>query len=194
VLVAHTNNSDIGFAGGVAVSGHYVFLANGEDGLRIYDVSDSANPVNIGHSVDNHGLAEALGVTVAGNYAYVANNLAGLSVYDIADPSHPANVCQTNSGGYAGSIAVSGNYVYLANWNDGLRIYSVAPQVNLTGSGAQRLLAWFAPAPGFVVQQNTTLASTNWVTLTNTPSVTGSQNRVLLTPQSKSAFFRLKLP
>ena len=136
----------------------------------------------------------ALGVTVAGNYAYVANNLAGLSVYDISDPAHPVNVSQTNSGGYAEGVTVSSNYVYLANWYDGVRIYSVSPVIMLTPASTKSVLTWSAPAPGFVVQRISTPDSTNWVTLTNEASVTGAQNQVLIAPEGRNGFFRLKLP
>jgi len=42
------------------------YLANGYDGLRIYDVSDPTNPTNVGH-INNGGYAEI--VAVSGNYA-----------------------------------------------------------------------------------------------------------------------------
>ena len=34
---------------GIRVSGRYAYVANGDDGVRIYDVGDLSNPQPIGH-------------------------------------------------------------------------------------------------------------------------------------------------
>jgi len=47
IPVAQTNNA--GYASAVALSGNYVFLANAMDGVRVYGVSNPANPINIAH-------------------------------------------------------------------------------------------------------------------------------------------------
>jgi hypothetical protein len=62
------------------VSGNYAYLANADDGLRVYDIGDPTNVVNVGH-IDNGGRAN--GVAVSGNYAYLANANDGLRVYEM---------------------------------------------------------------------------------------------------------------
>ena len=113
-------------------------MANAGDGLRVYDVSDQTNPVDIGHSATNYG-APALDVAVAGNYAYVANFSDGLRVFDISNPAVPTNVghvthwnSSTNNLAEARGVTVAGNYLYLANYNDGLRVYDVSDPTNPT--------------------------------------------------------------
>ena len=59
-----------GYANDVKVVGQYAYVAVGEGGLAVFDVSDPANPVRVG-GYDTSGLA--YGVAVAGNYAYVAD-------------------------------------------------------------------------------------------------------------------------
>src|ERR1700722_14339781 len=84
---------DGGNAYGVAVAGHFAYLANYDDGLRIYDISNPANPVSVGNV--NNGLAA--GVPLAGNFACVADSSDGLRIYDISDPANPVSVGNTNN-------------------------------------------------------------------------------------------------
>src|SRR5713101_4461998 len=108
--VGHINND--GYAEIVAVSVNYAYLANREDGLRIYDVSDPTNPINIGHTnVSGTGSRPwAFGVTVSSNYAYLANGDDGLRVFDISTPSNPVDIGHTNNNGFSFSVVVSGHY------------------------------------------------------------------------------------
>ena len=56
------------------------------------------------------------------------------------------------------------------------------------------VLAWLAPATGFTLLQNTNLATTNWVPVTNTVNVGGSENQVIVSPPVGNRFYRLIYP
>ena len=56
------------------------------------------------------------------------------------------------------------------------------------------IVAWPAPSTGFTLQQNSSLATTNWVALTNTPVLAGDERQVVLPSWPGSRFFRLKAP
>ena len=72
---------------GVAVSGGYAYVADGDAGLWIVDVSDPGTPAVTG-GCDTPGHAYAL--AVAGSYAYVADGFdGGLRVVDVSDPGAP---------------------------------------------------------------------------------------------------------
>jgi len=129
ISIGHAN--DGGNAYGVAVAGHFAYLANYNDGLRIYDISNPANPVSVGHI--NHGFAA--GVALAGNLACVADSADGLRIYDVSNPANPVSVGNTNNGASASSVAVAGNYAYLANNGDGLRIYDISNPANPVNVG-----------------------------------------------------------
>lgn len=81
----------------VTVSGGYAFVAEGGNGLRIYDVNDPAAITQIGayqgsHSGDRALGAIVYGVDVVGSTAYLATNVigsAGMQIIDVSDPSRP---------------------------------------------------------------------------------------------------------
>jgi len=64
----------------VKVVGNYAFLANNNDGVRVYDVSNPADPKAFGHTITNYG-GYADGLAVFGNYLYLANYNDGLRIY-----------------------------------------------------------------------------------------------------------------
>jgi hypothetical protein len=53
------------------------------------------------------------------------------------------------------------------------------------------VVSWPAPSTGFVLQQVDSLGSTNWVNSTNTVTVSGGQNQVIVSPPSGNRFYRL---
>src|SRR4051794_40345987 len=74
---------------GGAVSGSCAYVADGNSGLQVIDVSNPASPQRVG-GYDTSGTA--YGVTVSGNCAYVADFDSGLRVIDVSDPAHPQQV------------------------------------------------------------------------------------------------------
>ncbi len=106
---------------GVTVEGAYAYIADGTEGLRIVDVRDPTNPVEVG-SYNTPG--QAMGVAVAGQYAYVADGTEGLRIVDVRDPTNPVEVGSYNTPGQASGIAVGRSYIYIADGTAGLRIIS----------------------------------------------------------------------
>ncbi len=102
--ISLTNPSD------VVISGNYAYVSDDYSGLRIINISDSANPVLTGTFDPENRVGW---VAVSGNYAYVTDySDGGLWVVDISNPANPsqAGYLDTQNGG---EIAVSGNYVYM---------------------------------------------------------------------------------
>jgi hypothetical protein len=124
---------------GVAMAGHYAYVASYEAGFQVVDVSDPAHPVTVG-SVDTPGAAQD--VAVSGSYAYVADGRAGgLQIIDISDPAHPFIAGSLLTPGSVVSVSISGHFAYLAAFRacDGLVIVDISdptsPQL-ASGSGA----------------------------------------------------------
>ena len=66
-------------------------------------------------------------------------------------------------------------------------------RIALTGSNTI-LVAWPAPATGFVLQQSSGLGNPNWQDATNVPIVAGGERQVVVPASGGSRFFRLRYP
>jgi len=99
----------------VVISGHYAYVANAQDGLKIVDISVPTNPTLVS-TLDTDGYVHS--VAVQGDYAYVSDFYwwSGLRIIDISDPLNPfeAGYLDFPNGEWrVREIAVSGDYVYL---------------------------------------------------------------------------------
>jgi tetratricopeptide (TPR) repeat protein len=121
-----------GEARGVYVSGTVAYVADGGDGLEIIDVSDPANPTELGQ-FDDGGSAQ--GVYISGTIAYVADGEDGLEIIDVSDPANPTELGQFDDGGSAHGVYVSGTVAYVADRGDGLEIIDVSDPANPTELG-----------------------------------------------------------
>ena len=79
------------------VQGDYAYLATGETGLEILDVSDPENPQWVGQC-DTPGSARY--VQVVDDIAYIADNEGGLRIVDVSDPRHPHEISFYNREGW----------------------------------------------------------------------------------------------
>jgi hypothetical protein len=70
-----------------------------------------------------------------------------------------------------------------------------APQLNLNVLPTSQLaFTWTSSTNGFLLQTNTSLATSNWVTLTNQPVTVGSNYQIVLPAPASNLFYRLTLP
>jgi hypothetical protein len=56
------------------------------------------------------------------------------------------------------------------------------------------MITWPTNSLGYLLQQNASLMTTNWVDATNTVAVNGTNNQVIVTPETGAIFFRLRHP
>ena len=106
-------------AGGhLAVMGNHAYLTSLDSGdaihfeglLRVIDVSDPSQPVQVGSAELG---AHAGAVAASGDYVYIV--AAGLQVFDISEPTRPQRVAhyREDDPRWAGGIAVSGDRLYV---------------------------------------------------------------------------------
>jgi hypothetical protein len=130
-----TNDVGIATALDVSVSGNRLYLADGCDGLFIFDISSPTNLVQVGHTEEpgrpttewsyRFGYeGAAVGVAVFGRYAFVANWFDGLRVYDVSSPARPVSVGHVADPAY--SITISGGLAYVFTANGTLNIYTLS--------------------------------------------------------------------
>ena len=92
-------------------------------------------------------------------------------------------------------FAANGNDFDSALINGGVYTFALpstnAPALNIATAGGNAFLSWPWPATGFVLQQNSNLATMNWVTVSNTPAVV---NQVIAAQTNSQNFYRLAQP
>jgi hypothetical protein len=110
--------------GDVFVLGSYAYVAAGENGLHIVDVSDSTNPFEVG-CFDTIG--QACAVHVVGTYAFVAYGDHDFYVVDVSIPTDPIGIIQCPLPDAEGKdVFVSGSLAYVAGGAGGLQIVNIA--------------------------------------------------------------------
>ncbi len=124
-----------GTAYDVFATNGYAYVAAGEAGLVIVDVSDPTDPklavasaLSTGSGLfsreDTDGTAQ--GVAVQGDYAYIADGTNGLVVIDVSNPLSPSQVGGYDTDGDARAVAVSGNHAYLADGINGMVVVDIS--------------------------------------------------------------------
>ncbi|NCT52976.1 MAG: hypothetical protein GPJ04_17640, partial [Microcystis aeruginosa G13-03] len=110
-----------GNAKSVQVVGNYAYVADGNSGLQIIDISNPQNPVlkssyNDNYPSDYHSAEE---VEVDGNYAYIAAGSGGLEIVDISNHENPILTGSYDQGILSSSsIFKQGLSVYINDWPD----------------------------------------------------------------------------
>jgi hypothetical protein len=135
----------------VFVTNRLAFLAQGEAGLGILDVTDPAQPVLLGRC-NTPGHASA--VQVVGDLAYIADGPAGLQILNVANPRAPFLQGAYSTPRPATEVLVRSNHAFVAADSAGLIILDVTDASSPRFLGAYssnvraRTLAW---AGGFVL-------------------------------------------
>ncbi len=126
----------------------YVYVACGQDGIVIVDVSDPSNPTTAG-SYDP--LWDAKRIYVSGNYAYVVDWVNSLYIVDVSTPSSPALVgSYDNLDGYT-SLHIKGNHAYVTDY------------ISNAGSGKLNILDISTPSTPTVVGSYDNLEKPNTI-------------------------------
>jgi hypothetical protein len=106
----------------VTVHGTYAYLANGQGGLHIVDVSDASQPRQTGVFYP-HGKAAAL--AKYDRYVYLAASESGIAILDVSDPQAPTLVAILPVAGSASDITIEGPVAYVGTQQGTLTIYDL---------------------------------------------------------------------
>ncbi len=120
---SHGHFDTSGDARNVAVISNYAYVADGDNGLVILDISNPKTPVLVS-SYDTDGIA--YDVVVDATNAYVADGANGLVIVSITNKANPSLAGWTNTPGTASGVAVQSNYVYLADGTNSLMTFDVS--------------------------------------------------------------------
>jgi hypothetical protein len=103
----------------------------------------------------------------------------------------------TPPGEYFGTVTIQGGTNIFAVTNLASPIFEVSlppAALGIAPSGTNLVLSWPSPPGGFVLQQNSDLTTTNWLTVTNTQTIINGLNQVFLVPSTGNEFYRLNYP
>jgi hypothetical protein len=187
-------------------------VASSSDGTRLIAAASSdgyLRPVPI-YTSTNSGSNWVANNTAPGNWYAVSSSADGTRL--AAASASGTIYYSTNSGGtwttntapfqqwHSVAWSGNGNALFGASFFGG--IYSVnfpgaalLPALKILISGRQALLTWPTNAgAAFHLQQNSSVLTTNWLTLTNVPQVTNALYRVATPSTNPIEFFRLKSP
>lgn len=121
-------------ARGIYVSGDYAYVADGDSGLQVVDITDPIHPFIAGFCATP---SFAYKVYVSGDFAYVADDYAGLQVVNITDPSHPSIAGSCDTAHFAYDVHVSGTYAFIADgFAGGLQVINISDPVHPSLAGS----------------------------------------------------------
>ena len=140
----------------------------------------SGDPINVTVNYANGQMALAFTDTVV-NASFTTN----LNVGDFTQilGTNTAYVGYTGSDGGSTSIQTIKNSSFVS-----------LPTADIQVNGANLIIFWPGACPGFILQQNSNIATTNWVNVTSQSILVNGQNQVTLTEGSSYQFYRLILP
>lgn len=119
-----------GYAQAVCASpdSNYLFIACGEVGIAIFDISDFQNGYNIYPlmgTIDTPGFAEDIIVHPNLPIAFCASGTGGLAIIDYSDTTNIKVVGSYSTGGYAKEVIYRDNKVFITTELRGLQIIDV---------------------------------------------------------------------
>lgn len=127
----------------LAVRGTVLYVVD-EAGLRLLDISDPSQPVNLGQVRTDQENESSVEVALSGRLAFLAVARSGMVVIDVSDPSHPLRVGAYQTGRFVHGVAAAGERAYVLYGEDGIDVVQVVPELP-GGVSLTRLGYWDTP-------------------------------------------------
>lgn len=112
-----------GNTNGMFLAGNNLYLAQGNIGFEIYDVSNPLNP-GLKSVYNTPGLASD--VIVNTNYAYVADSYNGMLIFNVTNTSAPVLLSRFQANGQILGLTINNNSVYTADNTYGVETVNVS--------------------------------------------------------------------
>ena len=130
----------------VAKSGNRLFIASEWYGIKTLDISDLANPIDLGNTLTGGWNTDA---DAFGDLLITANEGNGFKLWDISDIKNPTLAAENHNGTFCHRIRFSadGNYIFAVySTGKGLRVFETATLAQIDSLdeliGTGKMLLW----------------------------------------------------
>ncbi len=130
----------------VAKNGNRLFIASEWYGIKTLDISDLANPVDLGNTLTGGWNTDA---DAFGDFLITANEGNGFKLWDISDIENPKLAAENHNGTFCHRIKFSadGNYIFAVySTGAGLRVFETATLTQIDSVneliGTGKMLVW----------------------------------------------------
>ncbi len=120
---SHSTDRTLHLRSSLCVAGNTLFVADDTSGVLVFDVTDPAQPKQIG-VFSPGGAAED--VVVRGDTAYAAFFDQGFYVLDITNPATPQQIGHIPTPGNARVIELKDNFAYVTDWFAGVQVIDIS--------------------------------------------------------------------
>ena len=117
----------------VFIDGSFGYIADGEFGVKVLNLTDLLNPTKIGEYCDEKGSTN--NIIINDSYAYVADGVDGIEILDLSDLSNITRIGHYFDGGKARDLHLNDSYLYVADHENGLEILDVSDPSNIIEIG-----------------------------------------------------------
>ncbi|MHA1789262.1 MAG: LVIVD repeat-containing protein [Candidatus Helarchaeota archaeon] len=107
----------IGFCYGVEVDNTNLFVADGENGLFIYDIKVPSNPI---FKTKYDTKMNAIDTKIVGTILYLIDYPNSVQFLNISDISNVTLIYNFSEANFTNDIRCTDSYLYIADWNSGL--------------------------------------------------------------------------
>jgi len=125
--------------GGVYARENLVYVTTVADGFYVFDISNLANPIQVGHNTIGVNLL-FWDSDCEGDFAYLAASNNGMKVINFSNPADP--VVTGSFGGNTTGLCVRDTLVYIASSTLGFRILNVKNPASITLAGSCTLAGY----------------------------------------------------
>jgi len=98
------------------------------------------------------------------------------------------------AGSYNATASLNTSTAWLMQLAAFKAVLPTAPRLRVFPTNNTVVVAWPSSAASFTLQQNSDLAATGWIAVTNFASPAGDEYQVIVSPSSSRQFYRLKYP
>ena len=105
----------------IDIGGDYVYLAAGENGLKVIDVYEPRNPEEVG----TYPMESANGLIIRDEFVFVADGSRGLKVIEITNPRKPEQVGSRKTSD-ARDVVLRDNIAFVADGDFGVKVMDIA--------------------------------------------------------------------